>query len=193
MIKKLNSWINSSIFISILFIILGIMMILFPKTSLSVFAYLIAILLMINGVYLIVLDCRMRNLFIPMDTLLSGLLSVLLGIMMFLYPNTLKIMIPVALGTWFILSSILKIRISFSLKDLGTPSWIWTLLMAILSIICGFILILNPSVTSITVTLIAGIMMIIYSISDIVDMVVFKKHMNEIAKHFKKNIKIIEE
>lgn len=193
MIKKLNNFINSSILVSILFILLGIIMILFPKTSLTIFAYLIAILLIINGIYLIILDSRMRNLFIPIDTFLSGILSTLLGIIQIIYPNTLKIIIPITLGTYFIASSIVKMRLALSLKEFGNSSWMLTLILAILSIICGIILILNPTITSITITLFSGIMMIIYAISDIIDMVLFKKHIKEINKHFQKQIKIIDE
>lgn len=193
MITKLKKIINSSIAISCLLIILGIVLILFPKTSLSVLAYIISALLIINGIYLIVLEIRLRSKWIPIDTMLAGILSILFGSIMLIYPEMLRILVPVALGTWFILTSIFKIRLACTLKNIEGAPWILTLIMAILAIICGFILIIDPIRSSITLTLFAGIMMIIYSISDIIDMIVFKKHLNKLVKYFKSNIKIIDE
>lgn len=193
MLHKLNKWINSSIAISCVFIILGILLLLFPKTSLNIFSYITSALLILNGIYLVVLEIKMRNRYIPIDTLLIGILAILFGVIMLIYPDMLQIMIPVILGTWFILASIFKIRLALSLKRIeGTP-WILTLFMAILSILCGIILIIDPITSSITITLFSGIIMIIYAISDIIDMVLFKKHINKLVKYFKSNIKIIEE
>lgn len=193
MINKLKKIINSSIVISCLFIVLGIILILFPKTSLDVFAYMISVLLLVNGIYLIVLEIKLRSRWIPIDTMLAGILSILFGIIMIIYPEMLRILVPVVLGTWFILASIFKIRLACSLRNIEGAPWILTLVMAILAIICGLILIIDPIGSSITLTLFAGIMMIIYSISDIIDMIVFKKHLNKLVKYFKNNIKIIDE
>ncbi len=192
MLKKLNTFINYSILISILLTILGIVMIIFPKTSLNTFAIILAIFLIIGGIYLIILDIRMHENLIPVDTLFQGILSIIVGILMFIYPDTLSIIIPIALGTWFILSSIVKLRISLPLRYIDSSLVTITIILSILSIICGIVLIINPTITSITITLLAGITLVIYSISDIIDMIIFKKNIKEIVKNFKKNIKVID-
>ena len=193
MVRKLNKLINSSIGFSILFIILGITLIMFPKTSLEIISYIISVLLIINGIYLIILEFQAGSRFVPLDTSLSGILSILFGIIMLIYPNMLTIMIPVILGTYFILASIFKIKLAIGLKNMENAPWLLSLILAILSIACGLILIIDPISSSITLTLFAGIMIIIYSISDIIDMIVFKKNIKKIEKYFKKNINIIEE
>ena len=192
MLKKLNTFINYSILISILLTILGIVMIIFPKTSLNTFAIILAIFLIIGGIYLIILDIRMHENLIPVDTLFQGILSIIVGILMFIYPDTLSIIIPIALGTWFILGSIVKLRISLPLRYIDSSLVTITIILSILSIICGIVLIINPTITSITITLLAGITLVIYSISDIIDMIIFKKNIKEIVKNFKKNIKVID-
>lgn len=191
--KKLNSFINSSICVSIIFIVLGIIMVIFPKTSLTVLSISLSILLILNGIYLIIIDVKLNDRFIPIDMLPTGILSILLGAIMLLYPNTLSIIIPIVLGTWVIITSILKLRLVISLRNFKNTPWILILIISILSIICGFILILNPTITSITLTLFIGIMIIVYAISDIIDMIVLKKQVKNLAKYFKENIKIIEE
>lgn len=193
MLNKLKKMINSSIGVSCLFMILGIVMIVFPKTSLNVLSISISILLILNGIYLIILEIKMRNRWMPIDTLLTGILAILFGIIMFMYPEMLQIMIPVILGTWFILTSIFKIRLALFLRNIENTPWVLTFVMAILSILCGAILIIDPISSSITITLFSGILIVVYSISDIIDMIVFKKHINSLVKYFKSNIKIIDE
>lgn len=191
MLKKLNRLINSSIFFSILLVLLGIAMCFLPQASLKVFSYILAILLIINGLSQIILDFKMRNYFIVFNQLLPSILSILFGVVICFYPDTLALLIPIVLGIWFIFSSIFKIQLSMSLKNINN-SWILTLLFGIITCICGIVLIINPIFTSITITIFLGIMLIIYSISDIIDMAIFKKHINNIAKYFEEKIKIIE-
>lgn len=193
MIKKLNSFINSSICISIMFIIIGIIMVLMPKMSLEILGVILSLILIINGIILMITDIKLNNNFIPIDMLPASMLSILLGIMMLIYPNTLSIIIPLMLGTWFIMTSIFKIRLTLYLSKIKNTPWILLMLISILSIVCGFILILNPIDSSVAITLFIGIVIIVYAISDITNMIVLKRNIKNLTKYFKENIKIIEE
>lgn len=193
MIKKLNSFINSSICISIMFIIIGIIMVIMPKMSLEILGVILSVILIINGIILMITDIKLNNNFIPIDMLPASMLSILLGIMMLIYPNILSIIIPLMLGTWFIMTSIFKIRLTLYLSKIKNTPWILLMLISILSIVCGFILILNPIDSSVAITLFIGIVIIVYAISDITNMIVLKRNIKNLTKYFKENIKIIEE
>ena len=192
MIKKLNSFINSSICISIMFIIIGIIMVIMPKMSLEILGVILSVILIINGIILMITDIKLNNNFIPVDILPASILSILLGIMMLIYPNILSIIIPLMLGTWFIMTSIFKIRLTLYLSKIKNTPWILLMLISILSIVCGFILILNPIDSSVAITLFIGIVIIVYAISDITNMIVLKRNIKNLTKYFKENIKIIE-
>lgn len=193
MLKKLNQIINEAIGISIIFLLLGIIFLIFPNISIKIVAYLIAIILIGSGIYLTYLEIYTKSFLLPIDTLLNGILSILFGIIILIYPDVFKIMIPIILGTYFILDSIFKLKLVVLLRRVDNKSWIVTLLLTILSIICGIILILNPIDSSIALALFAGITLIIYSLSGIIDMILFKKNIHDLTKVFKENIKIIEE
>ncbi len=193
MIKKLNSFINSSICISIMFIIIGIIMVIMPKMSLEILGVILSVILIINGIILMITDIKLNNNFIPVDILPASMLSILLGIMILIYPNILSIIIPLILGTWFIMTSIFKIRLTLYLSKIKNTPWILLMLISILSIVCGFILILNPIDSSVAITLFIGIVIIVYAISDIINMIVLKRNIKNLTKYFKENIKIIEE
>ena len=193
MLKKFNQIINEAIGISIIFLLLGIIFLIYPNISITVIAYLIAFILIGSGIYLIGLEITNSTIFFPMDTFFNGIISVILGTIILIYPNIFQIIIPIMLGTYFIIDSIFKLKIVTLLRRIDNTSWIFTLLLTILSIICGIILIINPIDSSIAITLFTGITLIIYSIAGIVDMILFKKNINDLVKEFKKNIKIIEE
>ena len=191
MYKKFKKITNISIFISMLFIFIGILLILFPETSLNVLGYSLAIALMIIGGYLIGLDMRLKE-YILVDLFPAGVLFVILGIIMIIHPNILAIIIPIVLGIYFILTSSFSLKLSSTLRSVDSSKWILTFLISVLAIICGIILIANPFQTSITITIFIGIIMIIYAICNIIDMLYYKKYIDEILKNYKKNIKIIE-
>lgn len=193
MLKKLNQIMNEAILISIIFLLLGIIFLIFPNISIHVIAYLIAIILIGSGIYLIFLEIYTKRFFLPVDTLFNGILSTIFGIIILIYPDIFKIMIPIILGTYFILDSIFKLKLVVLLRRIDNNHWIITLLSTILSTICGIILILNPTDGSIALALFTGICLIIYSLTGIIDMILFKKNIHDLVKAFKKNIKIIEE
>ena len=56
-------------------------------------------------------------------------------------------------------------------------------------VICGVVLIINPGNTALVITTLIGIILIVYSVSAIVDMFVFKSRVKEIDKYFSKLLK----
>lgn len=193
MLKKFNQIINEAIGISIIFLLLGIIFLIYPNISIQVVAYLIAFILIGSGIYLIGLEFTNRIIFFPMDTLFNGIISVILGTIILIYPNIFQTIIPIMLGIYFILDSIFKLKVATFLRRIDNTSWILTLLLTILSIICGIVLIANPLDSSIAIALFAGIILIVYSITGMIDMLLFKKNIHDLVKEWKKNIKIIEE
>lgn len=189
MLKKINKYFNLSIASSILFIILGIIILIFPKISLSIFSYLIGISAILLGIYLIYLEVRYGSIFTLIDTSLSGILSILLGIIILIYPKTVAIFIPIVLGIWFIMSSFMKLRISYYLKYISSSLYLSTLIMNILSIICGIIFIINPLTSSTVITIYIAILLIISSISNLSEIIILKKNINDIDKHLQKEFK----
>ena len=54
MIEKLNKFLYSSIIISILMFVLGMMFIIFPQMSFETITYILSVVLIINGIYFII-------------------------------------------------------------------------------------------------------------------------------------------
>lgn len=163
-------------------------MFIFPNTSLKVFAYALSIILLVFGLYLIIEDIRLSNYGFFAYFTLVGLNSILLGVILLIYPDLLSILIPVILGIWFILSSIIKIKITTLLSYEKDSSWIISLIMSILSIACGILLIISPLASAKIIVSFVGILLFVYTLSDIIDMMIFKKNINKIHKSLKSKI-----
>lgn len=189
MIGKLNKYINSSIVISVLLMLLGIGIFIYPTMSLKVFSYSIAIIISLFGLFLIIEDIR-YNIGMLFDFSLLGIMFFLLGLILLKYPNALTSLIPIFLGIWFIVSGFVKGRWTYYLSDYKLSIRILSFIMSILSIVCGIIFIFNPLDGANYIASFVGILLIIYSISDIVDMIIFKINVNKIYKNIKDGLLI---
>lgn len=191
--KILNKYTSISIVISIFLIALGLMLITFPNTSITVFGYSMATFLIVQGVYFVVLDIYDEIYFIPFGLLPKGVLSIILGGILFAYPKTLVVLVPIVTGIWFITTSAINLRVSYMLKDISKSNWLLTLMISVLSIICGICLVTRPITTSPIIIMTVGIVLVVYAISNIIDMLTFRQHMKDLIKVFKKQISNIKD
>lgn len=182
--KKFNKLMNISLGTSIVFIIIGIILLFFTKMSLDLIAYLIAGVLIINGVFSIIDDYKQFKIFYFFDGFTSGLISIILGIVIITNPNYIAILIPILVGLWFIINSTFKLRMALALKDRNDNSWVMTYILSLLTIIVGLCLIFNPKIGALSITKVVGMLTIVYSICDIIDVIIFKKNISVIAKVF---------
>lgn len=181
MLNKLNKYLNSGIILTIVFLLVGGILIVKPDISFNIISYLIGASLVVSGIYLFIIDSKTNNIFI--NVFLYAILLTLIGILIILNPVTLKVILPIFLGLWFLISGIFKIRLDIYMKD--EPYFILSLITNIITVICGVILLINPveSVSAITISL--GIIIVVSSISSLIDIIIFKKNINSVVKYLK--------
>lgn len=181
MLNKLNKYLNSGIILTIVFLLVGGILIVKPDISFNIISYLIGASLIVSGIYLFIIDSKTKNIFI--NVFLYAILLTLIGILIILNPVTLKVILPIFLGLWFLISGIFKIRLDIYMKD--EPYFILSLITNIITVICGVILLINPveSVSAITISL--GIIIVVSSISSLIDIIIFKKNINSVVKYLK--------
>ncbi len=166
-VKKTETY---AIIISLLMLVLSIFLILKPFKSLEVFVILFSAIIIANGIVSIVSyfsairENRLFNL-----GLLYGLLTILAGVLLFIYRIDVINVLPIILGIWIILSNLFKMQISINLSALDYTGWIWLLLVSILMMVVGVLLIVNPFTTTLAITTIAGIMLLISEIVNLVE------------------------
>ena len=107
--------------------------------------------------------------------IIYGIICIISGIFFIEKPEIIGSIIPVVMGIGIIISSSLKIQQSFNLKSLNSSYFFWSFVTALLSLICGVVLLFNPFKGAVIITKVIGIFLVMYSILDICNTIVLKK------------------
>lgn len=186
MLKKVF---NISIISSILLFLFGLVLAIDAEGFIKSITVTIGIVLLLIGVFPVIDYFRYRKEGLGASVgLISGIFSIVCGLMLLLNEDLLMILIPVFIGVWMIINGINKIQVSFEIKDLGEKSWIITFVYSILIIILGGYFIVNPISGATAVTSFIGIILCIYAVLDIIDCIIIKVK----VKNFKRKIDKIE-
>ena len=156
-IKKYN---KSSIITSILMIIVAILLITKPIKTMEWIIILISAIIIIDGIFDFINYFRSdKETKLYSFGLIEGLLEVLAGVLIILNKDALITFLPLILGIFIILKNIIKIQLAINLKQIS-DSWYLLLIFAILSLLLGVLIILNPFSSIIAITLLAGIFLL---------------------------------
>lgn len=181
----LNRQINSYIVSALLAFVIGLIMVLFPKLSVETIGILAAAYIITHGIVLIYLDVKATKYYIPFDGFLPGVFSILMGIVLCYKPSILPVIFTIVFGLWIISASISFIKVALHLRNTNLP-WLSILLLGVLDLIAGFVLLINPFASTISIIVFTGIMLMIHSVINIMDILVIKKNLKDIGKEFKK-------
>ena len=182
--RTTNMVICSSIFACMV----GFIMAINPSLSIKTIGVIASIYIILHGIVLIVLDIKASEYFIPFDGMITGILSILLGILLLGKPDVLSTIFAITIGIWIVLSSINTIKMSIVLREDDIP-WILLLILSVIDLVVGVIVMFNPFEASISMTVFAGIMIMVHSIINIVDMFIIKRDVKKIEKAIVKRIK----
>ena len=176
-IKKMNI---TSIIFSIIFIILGFFLLLKPDGAIDFIAYVLGVLLILWGVVLIIQFFTKKNEqenFIQINFVI-GLLVFILGIVFLIKPKTIASIIPLLLGIWMIISGVLKLGYAITVNK--QVKNIIPILLSLLIVGVGLFLVFNPFEGAEIITKAIGIIIIVYSILDIIECIFIRQLVNDI-------------
>lgn len=175
---------------SIIAFIIGLVMVIKPDLSLQTIGIIVGIYFIIHGIILVMLDFKAHKYYIPFDGIMSGILSIILGILLIAVPNTLSIALTLALGVWILLFSVNIMKLALVVRKVAS-NWLLLFLLGIFDLIAGIIILFNPFVSSLSITVLAGIIIMAHSIINIIDMVVIEKNVKDFTSAIENNIKKI--
>ena len=180
MFKKIETMFNISMVFSIVFAILGIVMIANPTTALNVICTSIAIVVIIKGI-IWVANHFSKSEDNQTDTLVVGIVLIVLGIILMTHSKYIEVIVGLLVGISIILESVSDINVSFKLRKTEAP-WLLTFCLSIITFIVGVVLVCNPQESAETVMIWSGISLLINSVTTFVDKKIFKKYIKEVKK-----------
>ena len=176
---------NGIIGVSVLAIIIGFVLIIYPGISLKTVGVMSAIYLIVHGVILILLDISLGKILIPFENMITAVLSLILGIVLFTHPENAIILLTISFGVWIIVTSINHIKMALFLRYINGFPYMTMIILNVIEIILGFIVMLNPIDASMTLAMYLGVILIAYAILNIIDMVIIKKNIKDKENKFK--------
>ncbi len=168
---------NFSVIGSLLYLVLGIIMIVFPKNISNILCYFIGSVIIIYGIVNITTYSKIieKN-SLSKVLLIIAIACILFGLFILAKPETFASIIPFVTGIYMLLLSISKLGEALDLRRQNYSKWWMVLLFFIELFVFSLILIFNPfSAIELTIEFI-GLIFIINSLSDIWTYMVLKKN-----------------
>jgi len=174
-VLKKSGWF--SILTSVIFAILGIILVWKPIETVRIISYILGTVFIVVGLVKIVnyFIARGKYDFYNYD-LIFGLMAVVIGVVTIVCSDTIGAIFRIIIGIWIIYSALVRFNLSLKLRAINSSVWLYSLLLATLILICGLYIALN--VGSLVMTI--GVVMIIYSIIDIAEDVIFMKNVKDL-------------
>lgn len=153
---------------SICFIALGIMLVVWPNTSMNTICTLFGVLLMVTGVGSLIGYCTKDDIsrYFSND-LVQGLLLLVVGIIVIFCKSLILSLIPMFIGLLVIVSGCNKIQDALNLYFSGLSSWIWIIILAIISIGAGIFLIVKPAEAAEAMAIMMGAFLTYSGVTDL--------------------------
>ena len=167
-LEYIKKYEKNSVLINIIMILISVLLIINPTGVLNIVMIIFGLGILIDGVLRSISYFKSEKEFrIFSVELFMGIIEVFAGILVLICKGLLISILPILIGIWIIVRSIMKLQISFNLKSTSSERWIPILISSIVSLLLGVLIILNPFGTVVTITVIAGIILLISSIIDL--------------------------
>lgn len=167
----------ASIVESIIFAILGIVLIAKPEETVKLISYILGVGFILVGIYKIINYIQTKGKDDLYNyNLIYGVMAIVIGLIAIIYSSTIGAIFRIIIGMWIIYSSVVRASSSLKLRALKSNIWIYTLLISIIMFICGLYITLNEGTIIVTV----GILMLVYAVMDIIENIIFLYNVKKI-------------
>lgn len=167
-----------SIVESIVFIILGIILIWKADVAIKVISFILGVLFIAFGIFKVAQGIGMQKEHYEAYNyeLVFGLMAVVIGIVTMYYGSAIETILRIIIGIWIIYSSLIKFTLSLKMKQLELRAWGYSFILSVIMFVCGLFVILNAG----AIISIVGAIMIFYSVIDIIDDIICLRNIKDL-------------
>lgn len=176
--KLLKKMVLPSILISVLLLVLGIVVFIYPETTLELMAKIIGAGVIALGIIGIIQYVNHKDEESFRLNIFYAMAVIILGIVTMCSYKFVSSIIPIILGIWIVIDSLIKLRLCIGIKDAGISRWVYPFVMSFVTLVIGIFLIFNPFESAIAITKIGAILIIVSSVIDIIQDVMVIKYVD---------------
>ncbi len=164
----------SELIVGLLLILLGIYTFVRPERMLTGAVILYGVIAVVLGIEDIVVYARLSRFtgFGPMLSLVSGILSVMCGVMLLGNPNIGKWALTILLPVWFIAHCISGLTHTSFIRLIGNPLYFYfSLILNVMGLVLGFMMLFSPVLSFVTlraISYMAAIYFILFGVESVI-------------------------
>ena len=150
----------------VLCVALGIAVFVFPLQSYVTLSILAGILMLLVGAAQLIIASTSGN-YLAMRgyMLVGGMIDLLLGLLLCIYPAVTMALLPIMLGIWMMYHSFMMIAFGGDMETFRVKGSGWTILGGVLLLVLSFIVLVNPFSAGIAaVVVLSGVGLIVFGV-----------------------------
>lgn len=181
--NEVKQFSKSYILISALYVVLGIVLLAWPTTSVKMICYGLGFVMVVLGITYGIIYFTKDNLagFLQMD-LVIGIICLAFGVFILLNPTFLSTVLPFAMGIILLLGAVVKVQSSFNMKRLKFEKWYLVLICALVIIALGIVLLCNPFKEERHMIFYIGICLILDGLTNLVSLICIQTRVKKLAR-----------
>jgi len=148
----------------VLGILFGLIALFAPIATALVLAIVIGIYALVDGVFDIVEAIRHRGSSSMVFRIVLGVVSILFGIVVLIWPGMSLGILVIMVGIWAIIIGVLQIVSSVGHRAVPNSGWVWGIVGGALAILFGVLVLVWPGTGLVTIIWIIGIWAIVWGI-----------------------------
>lgn len=158
---------KASMFVmQLVYLALGLALVFAPDMSARVLCYACGAALLAVGLLAVwrFAAARQERLLFAWFSLVYGVLFTVLGIFLLVQPDTVLTVLPAVFGVFVLLDSLGRIQNALELRRAGLVRWWGLLFFALLSVVLGVLILINPFAALTTTVRVIGAVLLIESV-----------------------------
>ena len=148
--------------LSIAYIVIGMMLLIMPQTSLLWICYAFGAVVLITGIVCLIQYARIRGTgFTAPFMLVGGVITAGLGIFTRAKPQVVASFLPIVFGIFILVDGLSRVGTAIDLAKRKGQKWWALLLLSVVSVALGVLLVLHPFDAAVSVVMVCGILLIV--------------------------------
>lgn len=178
---KKSAW--SAVAESILIMIFGILLVVWPDITIVVIANILGAIFIVSGIYQIInyFVVKGQNDFFN-NGLLSGVVALLIGIAAIVIGENIASIFRIIIGIWMIYESLVRVNTAIKLHSAGIKVWSYILIIAIMMLALGIFVTFNSG----AIIQLIGWTMILTGVIGVVGDAMFIQQINTVVEKLTK-------
>ncbi len=153
-------------FNAVLSVILGVLLIVWPATVITMLARVIAVILVISGLFMLI--PKLLEAIKSYPSIIVSILIIVIGVWMFLNPAIVASVIPMVIGALMVVHGLQDLSLSIEGKSKKASNWWTMLLMGALNVFFGILCIANAFGLVKLAMIFIGIMLVYDGLTDMI-------------------------